>query len=70
MARSVVERHSRIPKIRRFDHDDTSEAFGVQHHCPVTQTPWPCLDDVVIFWFRDRAGAIGTHSERRDVETS
>jgi hypothetical protein len=31
MAGSVVERHSRSPKIRRFDHDDTSALGHVQH---------------------------------------
>src|SRR6185369_11110531 len=32
LACSVVERQSRSPKVRRFDHDDTSAIYRVQHH--------------------------------------
>jgi hypothetical protein len=35
MAGSVVERHFRSPKIRRFDHDDTSALSRIQHRRPV-----------------------------------
>jgi hypothetical protein len=38
MAGSVIERHSRSPKIRRFDHDDTSVVSRVQHHRPDNRT--------------------------------
>jgi hypothetical protein len=37
MAASVVERHARIPKSRRFDHDDTLAVARVQHHLPDTR---------------------------------
>jgi hypothetical protein len=32
MAGSVVERHSLSPKVRRFDHDDTSAVSRVRHY--------------------------------------
>jgi hypothetical protein len=36
VAGSVVQRQSRIPKIRRVNHDDISAVSRVQHHLPDT----------------------------------
>jgi hypothetical protein len=50
LAESVVERHSRIPKIRRFDHDDSSTLSRVQHHRSDSRTFLIFVDHFVIFW--------------------
>jgi hypothetical protein len=55
LAGSVVERHSRSPKIRSFDHDGSSLLSRVQRHRPGYAEISIFVDHFVIFGSHDRA---------------